>query len=98
MNEFVSLFSVMMAILIPVGIGGGIVVLMASFAKRRRIASSGSSEDLAAVLETLERVDLRLQQLEERVDFIERVLPALREGKPLPELPAPSRPVEQTPR
>lgn len=96
MNEFVSLFGVMMAILIPVGIGGGIVALMANFAKRRRIASSGSSEDLAAVLETLDRMDLRLQQLEERVDFIERVLPSLREGKPLSELPA--RSVERTPR
>jgi hypothetical protein len=96
MNEFFSLFGVMMAILIPVGIAGGIVALITSFAKRRRIASSGSSEDLAAVLETLDRMDLRLQQLEERVDFIERVLPALREGKPLTELPA--RSVEPTPR
>lgn len=96
MQEFVSLFGTMMAILIPVGVGGGIVVLMASFAKRRRRASSGSSEDLAAVLDSLERMDLRLQQIEERVDFIERVLPALREGKLLPELPAKS--VEQTPR
>ena len=96
MNEFLNLFAVMMAILIPVGIGGGIVVLMANMAKRRRIASSGSSEDLAANLETLERIDLRLQQLEERVDFIERVLPALREGKPLTELP--ERSVARTPR
>lgn len=96
MNEFLNLFAVMMAILIPVGIGGGIVVLMANMAKRRRIASSGSSEDLAASLETLERIDLRLQQLEERVDFIERVLPALREGKPLTELP--ERSVARTPR
>ena len=96
MNEFYSLFGVMMAIMIPVSIGGGIVVLMASFAKRRRGVSSGSSEDLGAVLETLERMDVRLQQLEERVDFIERVLPTVREGKPLPELPG--RSVEQTPR
>ena len=96
MNEFLNLFAVMMAILIPVGVGGGIVVLMANISKRRRIASSGSSEDLAASLETLERIDLRLQQLEERVDFIERVLPALREGKPLTELPA--RSLERTPR
>ncbi len=96
MNEFLNLFAVMMAILIPVGVGGGIVVLMANLAKRRRIASSGTSEDLAASLETLERIDLRLQQLEERVDFIERVLPALREGKSLTELPA--RSVEHTPR
>jgi hypothetical protein len=96
MNEFLNLFAIMMAILIPVGVGGGIVVLMANISKRRRIASSGSSEDLAASLETLERIDLRLQQLEERVDFIERVLPALREGKPLTELPA--RPLERTPR
>ena len=96
MNEFLNLFAVMMAILIPVGVGGGIVVLMANISKRRRIASSGSSEDLAANLETLERIDLRLQQLEERVDFIERVLPALREGKPLTELP--ERSVARTPR
>jgi hypothetical protein len=96
MQEFVSLFGTMMAILIPVGVGGGIVVMMASFAKRRRRATSGSSEDLAAVLDNLERMDLRLQQIEERVDFIERVLPALREGKPLPEIPP--RSVERTPR
>jgi hypothetical protein len=96
MNDFLNLFGIMMAILIPVGVGGGIVVLMANLSKRRRIASSSTSEDLAASLETLERIDLRLQQLEERVDFIERVLPTLREGKPLPELPA--RSVERTPR
>ena len=96
MKEFLSLFGVMMAILIPVGFVGGIVALVANFVKRRGIASSGSSEDLAASLETLERIDQRLQQLEERVDFIERVLPALREGKPLTELPA--RSVERTPR
>lgn len=96
MKEFLSLFGVMMAILIPVGFVGGIVALVANFVKRRGIASSGGSEDLAASLETLERIDQRLQQLEERVDFIERVLPALREGKPLTELPA--RSVERTPR
>lgn len=94
--EVVKLFGVMLAIMIPVGIGGGIAALMSSLAKRRRVAASAGSDDLVTVLDTLERMDLRLQQLEERVDFIERVLPALREGKPLSELPA--RSVERTPK
>jgi hypothetical protein len=91
MDEFVKLFLTMLAILVPVSIAGGIVALMASFAKRHRIAAPppANPEDLSAILETLERMDVRLQQLEERVDFVERVLPGLRAGKPVPELPSP---------
>ena len=98
-NEFINLFSIMMAIMIPVGVGGGVVILMASLGKRlskRRIPSPESSEDLGGVLDALERMELRLQQVEERVDFIERVLPAMREAKLISELPAP--PVDRTPR
>jgi hypothetical protein len=95
-SDVIKLFGVMLAIMIPVGVAGGIAALLNALGKRRRIAASTSSEDLTAVLDTLERMDLRLQQLEERVDFIERVLPALREGKPLSELPP--RSVERTPR
>jgi hypothetical protein len=87
--EVLKLFGVMTAIMIPVGLGGGVFVLIASFAKRRRRGripeSAAQSQQLSACLDALERTEAQIQQLEERLDFIERVLPALREGKPLPE-------------
>jgi len=91
--EFLKLFGTMMAIMIPVGVGGGVFVLIASLAKRRgkRRIPSASSEDFGTVLDTVERMEAQLQQVEERLDFIERVLPALREGKLLLEAPARSR-------
>lgn len=94
-SEYFDLFATMMAIMIPVSIGGGIVVLFASVAKRRRnrgIRPASGSDDLTRVLESVERLDLRMQQLEERLDFVERILPALREGKPLVDAPDPSSP------
>ena len=94
-SEYFDLFATMMAIMIPISIGGGIVVLFASVAKRRRnrsIRPASGSDELTSVLESVERLDLRMQQLEERLDFVERMLPALREGKPLVDAPDPSSP------
>ena len=94
-SEFFDLFATMMAIMIPISIGGGIVVLFASVAKRRRnrsIRPANGSDGDTRVRESIERLDLRLQQLEERLDFVERILPALREGKPLVDAPDPSSP------
>jgi len=84
-SEFVKLFATMLAIMVPVAVGGGVFVLIASLAKRRRgrsIRPPSGSEDLRSVLDGIERLDLRMQQLEERLDFVERVLPTLREGAP----------------
>jgi hypothetical protein len=83
--EVVKLFGVMLAIMVPVAAGGGVFVLIASLAKRHRsggIRPSSGSDDLSSVLDGIERLDLRMQQLEERLDFVERVLPTLREGAP----------------
>ena len=96
-SDFVGVFTTLMAIMIPVAVGGGIFVLIASFAKRRggrnrSIRPASGSDDLTRVLESVERLDLRMQQLEERLDFVERVLPPLREGKPLVDAPDPSSP------
>src|SRR5262249_972416 len=91
--EFVKLFGTMLAIMVPVAVGGGVFVLIASLAKRRgkRRIPTANSEDLGTVLDGLARMEAQLQEVQERVDFIERVLPALREGKPMPELPARAR-------
>ncbi|HVH10599.1 MAG TPA: hypothetical protein VM736_12455 [Gemmatimonadales bacterium] len=85
-----KLFGVMMAIMIPAAIFVATIVLVSSFAKGardRRAKSAAGSQELAPLADSLERIDSRLQQLEERVDFIERVLPAVREGNRLQEAP-----------
>jgi len=88
-----KLFGVMMAIMIPIALGGGVFVLIASFEKTRRGRSteSANTPEQLGRSDILERIQAQLQQLEERLDFMERVLPALREGKPLPETPPRSR-------
>ena len=90
MADFINLFGVMMAIMIPVAIGGGIFVLIAARVKRlkaRRGASPTQDlEQLRTRVDDLEHGQRQLQELAERLDFIERMLPALREGRETPQL------------
>lgn len=86
MDEAVKLFGVMMAIMLPVAIGGGVFVVVNHLTKglkgRRGAASSQELEELRARVEELEHGQRQVHELAERVDFVERMLPALREGKP----------------
>ena len=92
-----KLFEVMMAIFVPVALGGGVYVLVASFAKRlpraRGVEEGDDVQQLRERLEELEQRETRIQEIEERLDFIERVLPQVREGSPVREFP-PSRPAK----
>jgi len=91
MDDVIKLFGVMVAIMIPVAIGGGVFVLIAGRLKalrgRRAAGSSQELEELRARVQELEQHQTQLQELEERVDFFERMLLALREGKALPQPP-----------
>ena len=86
MDEAIKLFGTMMAVMIPVGLGGGVFVLIAAFAKRSKVAptplSSQELEELRIRVEGLEHGQRYLGELAERVNFVERMLPALHEGKP----------------
>lgn len=86
--EVLKLLGVMMAVMIPVAVGGGLFVTIASFSKRfkyRRVhPSSEVIEELRARVRELERRGEEFQLLEERVEFLERMLVAAREGKQLP--------------
>ena len=84
MDEFIKLFGVMLAVMIPVAIGGGIFVLIAGNikrSKRRLAASTPDLEQLERRLDDLEQGQRQVHELAERLDFVERMLPALREGK-----------------
>jgi hypothetical protein len=85
MDEFIKLFGVMMAVMIPVAIGGGVFVLIAGRVKRFRIPRPATSradlEQLERRLDELEQNQRQVHELAERLDFVERMLPALREGK-----------------
>lgn len=85
MDEFINLFGVMMAVMIPVAIGGGVFVLIAGSIKRsktRRLAASTPDvEELERRLDELEQSQRQVHELAERLDFVERMLPALREGR-----------------
>lgn len=86
MDEVVKLFGVMLAIMLPVAIGGGVFVVVNHLTKglkgRRGAAASQELEELRARVEELEHGQRQVHELAERVDFVERMLPALREGKP----------------
>jgi len=85
MDDAIKLFAVMMAILVPVALGGGLYLLIASFVKRTTrthdAIESGDLQELRGRLEELEGKESRLQELEERLDFLERALPRAREAK-----------------
>ena len=91
MDEAIKLFGTMMAIMIPVGIGGGVFVLIAALAKRTTVASpplsSQELEELRLRVDGLEQGQRHLDLLAERVTFVERMLPALHEGKRLSNAP-----------
>lgn len=67
-------------------------LLLARALLRRFSRSAPSAEDgldeIRARLEGLEARDAQLEEVQERLDFLERVIPAIREGKPLPAPPA----------
>lgn len=88
MDDVIKLFAVMMAVTMPAVIGWGIYALIANHSKRlkagRSALSSQELEHLLTRVEELERGQRQVLELAERLDFVERMLPALREGKALP--------------
>lgn len=86
MDGIIKLFGVMLAVMLPVAIGGGVYALIAHYTKRLKPRrGSGSTQELEALrarVEELEHGQRQVHELAERVDFVERMLPALREGKP----------------
>jgi hypothetical protein len=83
----------MLAVMIPVALGGALFMRLA-FGKRstRRSARTAAElEQLKARLADLEAREDRVHELEERVDFVERMLTGLREGKTPEALPQPRR-------
>ena len=85
MDEVLKLFGVMLAVILPVAVGGGVFLLVAGKLKRlnaRRVSPATEElEELRARVEELEHGQKQLHELAERLDFVERVLPALREGR-----------------
>ena len=94
MDDVIKLLGVMTAIMIPVAVGGGVFVLIATFTKRfkgsRPPIASQELKQLRARVEELELGQKQVSELAERLDFVERMLPALREGRALPEAPSSS--------
>lgn len=92
MDGILELFGVMLAVTIPVAIAGGVFLMIAHFSKRlkarRGPVSSQELEQLRARVEELEHGQRQMHELAERVDFLERMLPALREGKRSADSPA----------
>ena len=71
-----------------IGPGGGIFVLIAGRIKRSKARRLGAStqdlEQLRTRVDDLEHGQGQLRELAERLDFVERVLPGLREGREAP--------------
>jgi Tfp pilus assembly protein PilO len=88
MEDIFKLFGVMMAVTMPAVIGWGIYALIANYSKRlkagRPNVSSQELEQLRTRVEELEQGQRQVHELAERLDFVERILPTLREGKALP--------------
>jgi len=88
MEDVIKLFAVMMAVTMPAVIGWGIYAWIANYSKRlkagRSSLSSQEVEHLLTRVEELERGQRQVLELAERLDFVERMLPSLREGKALP--------------
>ena len=88
MEDVIKLFGVMMAVTMPAVIGWGIYAWIANQSKRvkpgRGNPASQELEDLQARVDELERGQRQVLELAERLDFVERMLPALREGKAPP--------------
>ena len=86
MSGILELFGVMMAIMIPVAMGVVIISMSTKRLKLRRpVVSSRDLEQLHARIDALERGQSQVHELAERLDFVERMLPALRERKSVPE-------------
>ena len=78
-----------LGVTLSLAIGGGLFMLIA---KKLRTPSQSPSndeiEDLRSRLESLEGMASRFEEQDERLDFLERVLSALKEGRGAPvELP-----------
>ena len=80
MDEAIRLFFVLAAV-----VGGPLFAVMVVPALARRLAKSGSTESREpAHTEELEALQHRVAELEERVDFAERLLAQQRESGRLP--------------
>ena len=97
--DVIKLFGVMTAIMIPLALAGGVYFLVTSFVRRlprsRTTPEPDELQDLRERVEELERREARVQEIEERLDFLERVLPRVREGPAA--LESPRAPKEKTP-
>src|ERR1051326_202477 len=94
-HDIIKLFGVLVAILIPVTVGWAMFTRIMRY-KQSRLPAGGLSPEVIEDLRSqmLERED-RVRELEERVDFVERMLTALKEGRTAEALPQPRK--EKTP-
>ena len=78
-----------LGVTVSLAIGGGLFVLIAKKLRSPSQApSSDELEDLRSRLESLEGMASRFEEQDERLDFVERMLSALKEGRTAPiELP-----------
>ena len=98
MRDVAGVFGAMLAVMIPVALAGALfmrIVFSKRSAGRRAAHSTAEIEQLRARMADLEAREDRVHELEERVDFVERMLTGLREGKTPEALP--SRRKETTP-
>ena len=86
-----DLLRVVLATAIMFALASGSLLLARALLRRfSRSAPSADDEleEIRARLQVLEAKDLQLEEVQERLDFLERILPSMREGKPLPAPPA----------
>ena len=86
-------FRLMLAGTVWLLIAAGLFAVTRALVKRFRTSSPPSVNELEEIrtrMELLEAREAQVEELEERLDFLERVLPAIREGKPL-SIPPPRR-------
>ena len=74
-----------LGVTVSLAIGGGLFVLIAKKLRTPSQApSSDEIEDLRSRLEILEGMSSRFEEQDERLDFLERVVSALKEGRASP--------------
>lgn len=81
-----DLFRLMLAGAVWLLIATGLFVVIRALVKRFRSSSLPAVNELEEIrtrMQLLETREAQFEELEERLDFLERMLPAIREGKPL---------------
>lgn len=80
--DIVNLFGVLLSLTVSVAIGGGVFRIIWVFTKRSRPPDERASDyerRLDYLADELDQRDGYIQELEDRVDFLERMLPPLRD-------------------